>query len=330
MQRRTFSGLLGAVSVAALASFGAPDDALAAWTPDQSVTLIVPYAAGGGTDIVARALVEVINDNELSPQPWVVVNKPGGGGMTALQYMVDRPDDPYTLTMMTSSGMTSAMLQEQLGLSWKQLTPIANLILDVEYMVTHQDSQFQTVEDAIDYAKENPGQLRVGGAAIGTEDHLVTLMMQDAADVEVRYVAHQGGGEVKQNIAGGHVDVAWLNPSEMRGFLVEDGGTVVPVAVAWAERQDDFPEVPTFVEKGYDVVFDLFFRGVLGPKNLTDDQVDFYAGVIEEATAHPDWKQALSDIALPGQYIGAKDYQAALERWDAALTDLMPMVREAQ
>src|SRR5918996_5315059 len=116
--------------------------------------------------------------------------------------MADHADDPLTLTMLTSSGMTSAMLQEQLGLSWKQLTPIANLILDVEYLVTHQDSQFKTLGDVIEYADANPGKLRVGGAAIGTEDHLVTLMMQNNADLEVRYVAHQGGGEVKQNIAG--------------------------------------------------------------------------------------------------------------------------------
>jgi putative tricarboxylic transport membrane protein len=155
-------------------------------------------------------------------------------------------------------------------------------------------------------------------------------MMQEKADVEVRYVAHQGGGEVKQNIAGGHLDVAWLNPSEMQGFLVEDGGTVIPVGVAWAEREDDFPDVPTFKEIGYDVVFDSFFRGVLGPQNLTDEQVAFYAGVIKEATDSDAWQKALTDQGLPGRYIGAGDYQAALERWDAALTDLMPMVRAAQ
>jgi putative tricarboxylic transport membrane protein len=329
MQKRPFFQLFGAGAVA-LTSLGMSWEARAEWQPDQPVTLIVPYAAGGGTDIVARALIDVINNNDLSPQPWVAVNRPGGGGMTALQYMADHADDPLTLTMLTSSGMTSAMLQEQLGLSWKQLTPIANLILDVEYLVTHQESQFKTLDDVIEYADANPGQLRVGGAAIGTEDHLVTLMMQNNADLEVRYVAHQGGGEVKQNIAGGHLDVAWLNPSEMRGFLVDDGGTVVPLGVAWAEREEEFPDVPTFKEEGYDVVFDSFFRGVLGPKNLTEDQVAFYAGVIRQATDHPDWQQALVDQGLPGQYIGAADYQAALERWDAELSELMPMVREAQ
>lgn len=333
MQRRTsfkyLAAAAGAVAFTA-AGLGWVSDVRAEWTPEQPVTLIVPYAAGGGTDIVARALVEVINANSLSPQSWVAVNKPGGGGMTALKYMIDRPDDPYTLTMLTSSGMTSAMLQPELGLSWRELTPIANLIVDVQYLVAHQDSEFKTIEDVIAYAKENPGRLRVGGAAIGTEDHFTALMMQEGAGVETRYVPHQGGGEVKQNIAGGHLDVAWLNPSEMRGFLVEDGGTVVPIAVAWPERHPDFPDVPTFVEKGYDVVFDSFFRGVLGPKNLTEEQVAFYAGVIEEATSHPDWQKALAEQNLPGRYIGAGDYQAALERWDATLTELMPLVRAAQ
>lgn len=330
MQRRTsvrWLALTGAGAVTALA--WAPDGH-AEWAPDQPVTLIVPYAAGGGTDIVGRALAEVINRNDLSPQPWVVVNRPGGGGLTALQYMVDRPDDPYTITMFTSSGMTSAMLQEELGLSWEQLTPIANLILDVQYLVTHQDSGLETLEDVMAFADENPGGLRVGGAAIGNEDHLNTLMLQENTGVDVRYVAHEGGGEVKQNIAGGHLHVAWLNPSEMRGFLVEDGGTVFPLAVAWADRQEEFPDVPTFVEKGYDVIFDSFFRGILGPGNLSEDQVAFYADVLAEATDHPDWQKALEDQSLPGQYIGAGDYQAALERWDQVLTELMPLVRDAQ
>lgn len=223
--------------------------AAAQWEPNKAVELIVPYNAGGGTDTVARAIVEVINDNDLSPQPWVVVNKPGGGGMTGLKYMVDRPDDDHTVTMLTSSGMTSAMLHSGLGLSWTQLTPIANLIFDVQYLVTHDKSGLDSLDNVIAYASENPGSLTVGGGAIGNEDHLSTLMMTSGGGLDVRYIPFQGGGEVKQNIAGGQVDVAWLNPSEMRGFLKEDGGTVFPIGVAWPERTEDFPDVPTFAEK---------------------------------------------------------------------------------
>lgn len=323
---RFITATLAALSAVALVA----TDASAQWQPERPVELIVPYRAGGGTDTVARAIVEVINQNDLSPQPWVVVNKPGGGGMTGLKFMADRPDDEHTITMMTSSGMTSAMLQSSLGLSWKQLTPIANLILDVQYLVTHQDSGLESLDDVIAYAKENPGQLTVGGAAIGNEDHLSTLMMISQGGLDVRYIAFQGGGEVKQNIAGGQLDVAWLNPSEMRGFLLADGGTVFPVGVAWTERTEDFPDVPTFTEKGYDVVFDSFFRGILGGGELSDAARDFYAGVIEQATSHPDWAKALTEGGLPGQYIGAEDYQAALERWDKKLSALMPLVEQAR
>lgn len=323
---RVMLSTLAAATAVALSATGAA----AEWTPEKPVELIVPYRAGGGTDTVARAVVEVINENELSPQPFVVVNKPGGGGMTGLKYMVDRPDDEHTITMMTSSGMTSAMLQSGLGLSWEQLTPIANLILDVQYLVTHNESGLESLDDVIAYAEENPGQLTVGGAAIGNEDHLSTLMMISQGGLDVRYIPFQGGGEVKQNIAGGQVDVAWLNPSEMRGFLLEDGGTVFPVGVAWPERTDDFPDVPTFAEKGYDVVFDSFFRGILGGGNMSDEARDFYAGVIEQATQTEDWATALEERGLPGQYIGATDYQDALERWDEKLSALMPLVEEAR
>jgi putative tricarboxylic transport membrane protein len=316
------------VYLLALLMLSAAGQAIAAeWKPDKPVTLVVPFGAGGGTDVTARALVEVINKNGLSPQPWVVVNKTGGGGLNGVRYVKERPDDPHTLIMMVTSAMTAGMMQPELDLGWRQLTPIANLGVDIQYLVTHTGAPFKDVDGFFKYAKENPGKLRLGaGAGLGSEDHLTTLLMLRHG-IDVRYVAFEGGGESKKNIAGGHVDIAWLNPSEMKGFLVEDGGTVFPIAVAWPERTKEYPNAPTFREKGMDVVFDAFFRGLLGPQKMPPEAAAFYSSVVGKAVQDPAWQKLLVDLGLTGAYMPVDAFKTALEKWDGELGALLKMVK---
>lgn len=306
-------------------AFGLPA-AEAEWVPKKPVSFVCPYKPGGGTDTVARALTAVVNDNNLSPAPWVVQNRTGGGGLVALKYLIDRPGDKHTIKMMTSSAMTSAMLQGG-GLSWKKLTPIANLILDVEYLATHTKSGFKTAKEVIEFAKENPRKLRVGGAHIGNNDHLVTLMLEKEGNLKVTYVAFSGGGAARKNLLGGHLHTAWLNPSEMEGLLVKDGGTIFPLAVAWETRQADYPDIPTLKELGYNVVYDSFFRGVMGAPGISADVVAFYDGVIAKATKHPDWLKALKKKKMPAYHIPEKEFKASLERWDAKLSEFIEMAK---
>jgi putative tricarboxylic transport membrane protein len=310
-----------------LVSTVASQRAGADWKPEKPVTLIVPFGAGGGTDVTARALVEVINKNGLSPQPWVVVNKPGAGGLNGVRYIKERAGDPYTLVAMVTSSMTSGLMQADLDLGWRQLTPIANLGVDIQYLCTNTSTPFKTVEEFLKYAKDNPGKVKFGiGGGLGSEDHLTTLMLVQKG-YDVRPVTFEGGGELKKNIAGGHVDAAWLNPSEMKGFLVEDGGTVYPIAVAWPERTADFPKVPTLREKGTDVVFDAFFRGVMGPANLSPEASKFYSEVIGKAVQDAAWKKMLTDLGIYGAYKPAPEFKQALEKWDHDLSELLKMVK---
>lgn len=304
--------------------------ALADWAPTKPIRVIVPYGAGGGTDVVARVLTDVIASANLSPQRWVVENRSGGGGMVGMQFLADSAGDDHVIGVLTSTNMTTPLLQPDVKLHWSQLTPIANLVVDIQYLVTHNKSGIETLDDALKAAGEQAGGTRVAGAAVGTEDHLTHLMMEQGAGVKLTYVPHQNGGDVKSAIAGGHMPLAWLNPSEMAGFLTTQGGTVIPIAVAWPERTPEFPDVPAFKEKNLDVVFDAFFRGVFGPPNLSSDAKTFYAEVIRKATEHPDWTKKLADLNVSGSYIPPDEYRAALERWDRTLAALVPLTKQAK
>lgn len=315
--------------LAAAALLAAPAAVVAAdWKPEKEVTLVVPYGAGGGTDNVARALAQVINDNKLSDVQWVVVNRAGGGGLTAHKYMTERPGDAHTLMFMTSTGMSQTLLQD-VGLKWSQLTPVSNAILDVQYLATSTASGFKTAEDLVKFARDNPGKLRVGGASIGSEDHFCNLMLDEAAAIKTTYIPFGGGGEIKSQLLGGHLQAAWLNPSEMEGLLVTQGGTIFPLAVAWPERIY-YDEVPTFKEVGYDVVFDAFFRGVLGTPQMPKAAVAYYEGVIAAAARHPDWQARLDKGKMNNAHMTAAQFQAGLEGWDKKLSRLVPLVKAAK
>lgn len=305
----------------------APVTAEAAWQPEKEVTLVIPYAPGGGTDVIGRILVKVVNENKLSPVPWVAVNRDGGGGLVGMKYVIDRAGDKHTITLVTSTGVVTSKLQES-GINWRKLTPISNLILDPQFLATHTGSGLKTVQDVIAFAKKNPTQLRVAGATIGSEDSLCNLMMEKYAGVQTQYVAFAGGGDIRKNLMGGHVQVGWLNPSEMEGLLATQGGKIVPLAVALKDRFPAYPDVPTFAEVGYPgVIFDLFFRGVLGTPDMPDEVAAFYDSAIGKAVQSPEYKAALAKGNIPALYLSTPDFRKSIERWDAALGELVPLVK---
>ncbi|MFA6021873.1 MAG: tripartite tricarboxylate transporter substrate binding protein [Rhodospirillales bacterium] len=308
----------------------APVTPAAAWQPEKEVTLVIPYAPGGGTDVIGRILVKVINESKLSPVQWVAVNRAGGGGLVGMKYVIDHAKDNSIITLVTSTGVATSKLQDS-DINWLKLTPISNLIIDPQFLATHADSGFKTIQDVIAFAKAHPTELRVGGATIGSEDSLCNLMMEKYVGIRTQYVAFEGGGDIRKNLMGGHLQAGWLNPSEMEGLLVSQGGKIVPIAVALKDRFAAYPDVPTFAEAGYPgVVFDLFFRGILGTPGMSDEAVAFYDNIIGKAVELPEYKNALEKGNIPAKYLSAPDFRKAIARWDASLGELVPLVKAIQ
>ena len=323
-RRHALTALAGA---AALPLIGGR--AKAAWTPTQPITVVVHWGAGGGTDLVFRGLADIVNSEKLSPQPWVVVNRTGGAGLNGFKYVLDQAGDAHTIGAITPSIM-AAVLQQKVDVDWRKALPVGNLIVDPQVLVVHNKFPQKTVEEFIAAAKAKPGTIRVAGAQFGQEDHLTNLVMEQGTGIKTRFIAVEGGIQVKQNLAGGHVDAGWLNPSELVGSLEKDGGTLVPLAVALKERLSAHANLPTFVEKGHDVIFDMFFRGVVAPPNIDTQAVAHHTGVIKRASETPKWKAFCEKIMVESNYIPTADYTAALNRWNDIFVKLMPLVSAAR
>jgi putative tricarboxylic transport membrane protein len=299
--------------------------AKAAWAPTQPITVVVHWAAGGGTDLVFRGMAEVVNSEKLCPQPWIVVNRAGGAGLNGFKYLLDQSGDPHTLGAITPSVM-AAVLQQKVNVDWRKALPVGNLIVDPQILVVHSKFPQKTIDEFIAAAKAKPNSIRVAGAQLGQEDHLTNLVMEQGTGIQTRFIAVEGGVQVKQNLAGGHVDAGWLNPSELVGSLEKDGGTLVPLAVALKDRLSAHPNLPTFIEKGHNVVFDMFFRGVVAPPNLNADAIAFHTDVIKRATDTAKWKAFCEKIMVESNYIPPTEYGSALDRWNEIFVKLMPLV----
>lgn len=307
----------------------APRIARAAWTPTQPVTVVVHWGAGGGTDIVFRGLTEIVNSEGLSPQPWVVTNRTGGAGLNGFKYLLDQEGDAHTIGAVTPA-IPSALHAKKGDMDWRKAMPVSNLIVDPQFLVVYHKTPYKTLEDFVSAAKAKPGTITVAGAQFGQEDHLTNLVMEKGTGIKTKFIPVEGGVQVKQNLAGGHVNAGWLNPSEVVGSLASQGGTLVVLAVAMKDRLPAYPDVPTFVEKGHDVIFDMFFRGVLAPPKVNPDAIAFYSDVIGKATSSPKWKAFCEKTMVVSNYMPAKDYDAALDRWDKTIKDLMPLVNASK
>ncbi len=257
--------------------------------PSRPIEIIVPYAPGGGSDIMLRNVVKVIEQHKLVPVPIAVVNKPGGGGAIArTQFSQARPDG-YTLGIMDPNPVLQQLLGEAPQDYRKDFTYIAKLVDDVNFLIVRADSPIKTVADVVaEVKKRGPKRFSIAGTATGSQDHMASLDFDAAIKQETNYLITKAGSEVLTTLLGGHVDAAWANPSE----CIEQvkAGQVRILAVGDTKRIADFPDVPTFKEAGVDMV-SYNWRGIGGPPKLPKAVVDYWTDVLAKMRATDDWKK---------------------------------------
>lgn len=257
--------------------------------PSRPIEIIIPYAPGGGSDIMVRNMVKVIEQHKLVPVPIAVVNRPGGGGAIArTQFSRARPDG-YTLGVMDPNPVLQQLLGEAPQDYKKDFTYIAKLVDDVNFIIVKADSPIKTLADLVAEAKKRgPKKFTIAGTATGSQDHMASLDFDAAIKMETNYLVTKSGNEVLTTLLGGHVDAAWANPSE----CVEQfkAGQVRILAVGDTKRLADFPNIPTFKEAGVDMV-SYNWRGIGGPPGLPKNVVDFWVETLTKMRATDDWKK---------------------------------------
>ncbi|MEL7116064.1 MAG: tripartite tricarboxylate transporter substrate binding protein [Pseudomonadota bacterium] len=283
-----------AASAAALA-LTAPA-ALADWQPRKPVEFIIMAGTGGGADQIARLLQGLIEKKDLSPRPFIPINKPGGSGAEALRYMQDKAGDNHTVMMTLNSFYTTPIIQEDLGVDVTQFTPIGLMAMDTFLLWVNTDRDDITDLDSYVSAVKGAGlDWKVGGTGSGQEDSVLTAMMENAFDYEVTYIPFPGGGTVAKNLVGNQIDSTVNNPSEQMEFY--RAGNSKPLVQFTGERMAAFPDVPTAKELDVDIEY-YMQRSVNGPPGMDPEAVEWYTNLFQELFDSEEWQSFCTSDGL--------------------------------
>ena len=237
--------------------------------PSRPVHIFVPYAAGGGVDILARTLGDVVSRQW--GQAVVVENRPGAGGVVASQALVGSAPDGYTLIVVASGHATNSFLYPRLSYdTFKDFTPITLLASSPNVLLVRADSPFKTLGDMIAQARAKPGSLSFGHAGTGTSTHLAGELLKNLARIDIAAISYKGGAPAINDLLGGQIPMSFNNGPESVGQL--EAHTLRALAVTTASRAPFLPDVPSMAEivPGYDTEV---WWGLLGPAGMAPDLV---------------------------------------------------------
>ncbi|HEY1231412.1 MAG TPA: tripartite tricarboxylate transporter substrate binding protein [Ramlibacter sp.] len=266
--------------------------------PARPIRLIVPFPAGGGTDMITR---ELTNKLAGSGYTFVVENKPGSGGNLGVDAVAKAPADGYTLVMgQTSNLAISPTLYSSLPYNpVKDLTPISMVASSPLVIVASAKSPFHTLADVVKEAKAHPGSINFASSGNGTVAHLATESFQKVAGIKLTHIPYKGASQGATDVISGQVQLYVSSIPTLLGHI--KSGKMRPIAVTSAKRVDDLPEVPTIAESGYKGFEAVTWFGLLGPANLPKDVVAKLNADINKALRDPELEKKLgaqgADIA---------------------------------
>lgn len=253
--------------------------------PTKPITIVVAWAAGGGTDTWTRTLAKAAEE-ELG-QPIVVVNKTGAGGTVGLTSGMNAKPDGYTLTLASIPLSIIPFTQPVPDFfSYKSFEPILLFNVDPGTVTVRADSPWETLEDFLADAKVNPGEIKIAAAPPGGAYHFVAKQFEEATGTNYNIIPYAGAAPAVTALAGGHVDATVFSPGEVLAQVL--GGNFRVLGVMSRDRNSVLPEAPTLIEKGIDLEAGSW-RGIVAPKGTPVDVIE---------TLHAAFKRALDDESV--------------------------------
>ncbi len=315
--RREF--LYGAAAFS-LAAHGQSAFAQTAWTPTREVEFVIPFAVGGGADLMARVIHKVITENKLVPVALTPVNKPGGGGAVGLGYVTaSRKADPHTLVLINGTTQITPILNPN-ARTLTEIQPIANVMLDDFVFFVRNDAPWKTAAEFVKDAKSKPPKT-FAFANGGTTDVMAVTVLARASGTELNMVNFNSGGEALTALLGGHVQASLGNPLEFMGHLTSKG--VRAIGVFRDNRFAELPDVPTMKEQGINAPNFQMWRGTAIPRGAPAEAARYWEGVMQKVVAAPQFKAYLKDnVASEATLIGA-DFEKFLTDQERLYRDLL-------
>ena len=269
--------------------------------PSKPIELVVPFAAGGSTDVLARLVAKYAP--KYFEKPLVVVNKPGGGGVTGTEGVVRSKPDGYSLFLGYGSGHDLVMphFQKLPYKTFEDLLPVCRLSVHSVAMINRADAPYKNLKEFVEWGKKKDQVT----ASVSTKAGSVDITFQalgKATGLKIVTVPFRGGADAVTAIVGGQTDTGGNHPSEVISHI--KAKRLIPIAVALEQRDPAIPDVPTFKELGYNVVTVGSVKGVAAPKGTPPEVIQYLSERLKKVCEDPEFIQSMKDIGQPVMYQG--------------------------
>lgn len=280
--------------------------------PTKPITIITHTNAGSPTDIMARQLAKAAEP--ILGQPVVVENKPGGSGAIQMAALMAAPADGYTLATCTPTQI--GLMQGELKGKFKvdDFSWICRVQIDPYIFVVRSDSPWKSLKDVVEYARQNPNKLKVGGyGSVGSGHNIAFNIFAQAAGIKAVWVPFEGTNDAVTSLLGGHIDAANSNPDQVRQHV--EAGKLRVLGVMADKRLPDMPDVPTYAEAGFPVDTSwIQFRGLFGRKDIPEPIQNKLSEAFLQAMKSPQFVEYMKSSQQIDGSMGVKDFTLFIQK----------------
>lgn len=291
--------VLGLSAVAALAQSN---------YPSRQIELMVGFSAGGNLDILARQ-AEPFLEKHMGGADIVVINRPGAGGALMQTQLAGAEPDGYTLGLLSMPGVVTVLFGGDVDYSIDDFEYSGTFTFEPHSIMVNNDTPYQTPEDLIAAARENPGTVTIGGAGIGSAAHLAVKVLEQASDVEFAFIPSPGSAEMQNQVMGGHIEggVTTISSSYTR----HQEGQARVIGTLSAERTAVAPEIATFGEAGYEVEWGAL-RGIAAPKGTPQEIMDMITEAVRLTLEDPEFQEIAEQNNMLLRYMDGDQFEASV------------------
>ena len=275
--------------------------------PVKPIEMISPTGAGGGSDLVARVVAEIIAKEKLLPQPIIVQNRPGGGGAVGQTYAASKRADPYTI-LLAGTTLITVPLRTGLDVGMDKFQPLGMIGLDLNSLAVREDSPFRTVKDLVAAAKEKPKTINVAITFPGGSAHQLIFRLEQLSGAKFNTVSFKSGTDAVTAVLGGHVHLTAENLGEVMPHV--ETRKLRLLGVPAMKRPAGLPNVPTLKEQGFDVHAGGF-RCFVAPAGIPREVVALWDTTLAKVHKSPAWKEYMARNMYEDVYMSSDE----MTRW---------------
>ncbi|GHB17680.1 hypothetical protein GCM10009038_15700 [Salinicola rhizosphaerae] len=310
---------------AVLAVAIAPVTQAAEYAGGDEITVLQGFKPGGGSDALAQLvqprLSEILGIN------FVNEYMPGATGAVAWTRLAKQSPNDGSVISITNTPMlmTNYIMNDAISYDTDEMTPIANVVTDPGIVVVNADSEYQTIENLLDAAKQNPGTVTIGNSGVGGDDFFTTILLEQASGLSFKRVPFQGDGPSATAAMGGKIDASFNNLGNVYSQI--ESGNLRALAVFAEERLDTLPDVPTMKEKGFDIVAGSS-RGYSAPAGIPVEARQQLIEAFQTLAKDPDFQAQAEQRAMNLDVVTGDDYRAMIDQMEERFRGVWDEVKD--